>query len=91
MEELVEVVVVRGHITEEVGPAVVGPVALKPRERSLLLLIMAAAAAADVLSDTQSANAPESEANLLVVATTACNNTPLRIIIKYYKYFSAAS
>ena len=47
-----------------VGPAVVGP-ALKPRESS-----SAAARPVDDDDATQSAKAPESEGNLLVVATT---------------------
>lgn len=61
----------------EVGPGPAGP-ALKPKERSLLL---SAAAAADV--ETQSAKAPESDANLRVDATTAAWSNPhLRIFFK---------
>lgn len=62
----------------EDGPGPAGP-ALKPKERSLLL------SAADV-EETQSAKAPESDANLRVDATTAaCLNPHLRINEKWVR------
>lgn len=63
-----------GHMAEEEGPAAAGAAAgpaLKPRERSSGTVLGRPPAAAAVEDEaTQSAKAPESDGNLLVVATT---------------------